>query len=122
MGKLTRIDVACNDPDTGIFCGRAMQVSYRGNDLEPDAWGEGYAFTVEWPQPRPSRFRIHRKWFHFERSQYGVGNWCWDAFWMKPREAKRLLRHLKASGKWSCTSGLVRFSNWFDARAQETSR
>jgi hypothetical protein len=113
---LVRIDICCNDPGNGAFSGRALGVTYRDNELEPDAWGEGYAFTVD---DERSRFRIHRRWFAFRRRKAWFGNWCWDAFWMDPREAKRLLRALKASGKWDCTSGLVRFSNWFDARAQE---
>jgi hypothetical protein len=108
--RLTRIDVACNDPDNGNFAGRAVRIDYRGNELEPDDWFKGYAFTVDVTR---SRFRIHRRWYAFERSKPWYGNWCWDAFWMHPREAKRLLRDLRTSGRWDCTSGLVRFGNWF---------
>lgn len=109
---LTRIDFACNDPDCGDFAGRVLRIDYRGNELEADDWDKGYAFTVD---AQRNRVRIHRRWYQAQSYKPWYGNWCWDAYWFKPREAKRLLRNLRASGRWSCTSGMVRFSEWFDS-------
>ena len=113
---LTRIDFACNDPDNGGFAGRVVRIDYRGNELEADDWDTGYAFTVDATR---NRVRIHRRWYQAQSYKPWYGNWCWDAYWFKPREAKRLLRSLKTSGRWSCTSGMVRFSEWFESSGSQ---
>ena len=114
--RLSRIDFACNDPDNGDWAGRVHAIDYGGNlSLEErgmGVFGRGLKLTVE-----QGRLRIHRRWFVFQKSKSWYGNWCWDAFWFHPREAKRLLRHLKASGHWHVDGGLVKLGDWFERAA-----
>lgn len=108
MSHLRRIDFCCNE-DGGVFGGRVRMIDFAGAlTLEGDAYGRGFAFAVE-----GNRVRIHRKWFEFEATR-GGGNWYWQGFLFKPMEAKRLLRHVKDSGKWSVDGGWTKLFNWFD--------
>ncbi len=108
--NLRRIDFACNDPQNGAFEGRVRQAELEGVlTLEGDLYGPGYAFTV-----LGSRLRLHRKWFTFRRRKVWFGNWAWDGFWFEPREAKRLIRHLRASGRWTVDCGRTKLCEWFE--------
>lgn len=106
---LRRIDFACNDPGNGAFEGRVRMVDFAGAlQLEGDVYGAGYRFAVV-----GGRLRINRRWFTFVRYKAWYGNWYWDAFWFEPREAKRLIRHLRATGKWSVDGGWTKLCEWF---------
>ena len=78
--------------------------------LEGDLYGRGYAFSVSWGE---KLLRLHRKTFYFKESR-GGGNWHWEGFMFEPLEAKRLLRHVKASGKWEFDSGYTKLCDWFE--------
>lgn len=112
MSLLHPIDIACNDPDNGLFAGRAVMAQWRDMEFECDNWLRGYTFTET-----SKGFRLHRQEFHVVKSQECVGNWCWNRYWLHPLETKRFIRMLKASGRWSCTSGWTYFCAWFDASA-----
>ena len=109
--RLTRIDFACNNPDNGYFEGRVRMIEVADwLELEGDIYGRGYAFAVD---DKAKTIRLHRKTFRFVKwlgggTSLGMG-WAFEL-----REAKRLLRHVKASGKWTCGGGLVRMCEWFD--------
>lgn len=114
------IDIACNDPDNGSFAGRAHMVTYRLWDgsyceLEADNW-KGYAFTE-----LAGGIRIHRRVFGIDGSKDWVGNWCWNGYKLKRKEAKRFLSTLRESGRWKCTHGPCRWYDWFNKKEfQET--
>lgn len=106
-----RIDFCCNDPDNGAFSGRVVGVTFGDQEIEADDFLRGYRFKVE-----GGRLRIERKWFAFDRSKDWIGNWCWNGFWFSPPEGKRLLRHLRSTGRWRCTTGYALFYDWFNRR------
>ena len=113
MKRLVRIDFACNDPDNGLFAGKVMQINYALSpgeyvEIEADNW-EGYAFGQgdDW-------IRLHRRKFKVTGGKDWVGNWCWNAYFMKRPEAKRFLLMLKSSGRWRCTQGQTRWFDWFN--------
>lgn len=114
MKKTAWFDVACNDPDNGLFAGRATMIQYVWGDeyieLEANSW-EGFAF-----RKYGNAFRIHRRRFEFIDTKGWVGNWCWDGFRLRRPEAKRFLITLKSSGRWSCTQGPTRWFNWFNGQ------
>lgn len=114
MKRTAWFDVACNDPDNGMFAGRTHAVTYRLWDgsyceLEADNWG-GYAF-----KDTGDAIRLNRKSFCFEGSRDWVGNWCWNGYALTRQEAKKFLRHLKATGRWHCTHGPTRWYDWFNS-------
>jgi hypothetical protein len=110
------ISIACNDPDNGNFVGRFDMLHY-GNDqdleLQHDHWGRG----VRVRYLGDGKVRISRRVFEYEREKEWWGNWCWNAFWMQPREARRLLRYLRDSGHWHCEAGPCRLYHWFNSHS-----
>lgn len=115
MKALVGIDVACNDPDNGSFAGKTMMISYGEMELEADVW-EGFRFTVL----DGRRFRLHRREFRFIERKFWIGNWCWDRFWMKRPEAKRLIGLLRETGRWRCTQAPCRAYDWFNREGRFT--
>ncbi len=107
MSRLRRVVFACNDIH-GDFAGRAEAVDFAGA-LDIEARGRAVALTVE-----DGRLRIHRRWFAYQRSTAWYGNTSWTAFWLKPIEAKRLMRCLRASGKWTVDGGREKLCAWFE--------
>ena len=86
-------------------------ISYRGDDglSLTIQTRKGAAFTVQ-----DRAVRLHRRWILYRSRKVWFGNWGWDAFWFTPVEAKRLLRAVWDSGKWSCDGGAVRLCKWFE--------
>lgn len=62
------VDICCNDPDNGIF-------DYRAPAIQIDMIG---------PRMREidCGIAISNKHWPVLRSEYGVGNWCWNRYWM----------------------------------------
>jgi hypothetical protein len=58
--------------------------------------------------------RIGRRTFRYENRKEWFGNWCWDGLRMRPKEARRLLRWLRATGAWRCEGGPTRLFDWFN--------
>jgi hypothetical protein len=52
--------------------------------------------------------------FPFLQSKDWIGNWCWNGYALPRDEAKKLLRHLRESGRWRCTHGPTRWYDWFN--------
>lgn len=117
MKKAAWFDIACNDPDNGVFAGIANMIQYRCGDeyieLESRNW-EGFTFSRG-----DGWIRIHRRRFAVIQSKGWVGNWCWDGFQMRRTEAKRFLSTLKSSGDWHCVQGPSRWFEWFNGPQPE---
>lgn len=107
MRSIVAIDFACNDPDNGVFAGRAAMASYGGAELEAPSL-QGFAFT-----DFGDAIRVHRRKFKIVRASEWFGNWCWNRYWLDRDEAKRLLRTLRLHG-WKATSGPARFRRWMN--------
>lgn len=81
---LIMVDVACNDPDNGLFAHQAQQISigYDLLSLEARNWCRPPRFVET-----EDGFRLAGKAWRAHGSKYGVGNWCWNGYWMKTRDA-----------------------------------
>lgn len=124
MAKRTiLVTVFCNDPDNGMFVGRADAIAVDLRSPHDAAgWGDssfdlqaterGFAFSVDLDA---HSFRLHRRRFRYKRRIPWHGNWCGDGFVMTRAEGKRLLGTLRASGQWCCTDGPTRLFDWFNA-------
>ena len=109
MKEIVAIDFACNDPDDGLFNGRAGSACYNLHDAEIEAPNfHGYAFAeVE------GGIRIHGRTFPITASVNWVGNWCWNRYYLKREDAKALLRHLRRY-RWRMTCAPSRLYAWFN--------
>lgn len=102
------IDFACNNPDNGLFAGRAGMAMYGDIEIEsPDPYG-GYSFTE-----LDGSIRLHRRKFVYRSAREWVGNWCWNRYFLRRGEMKRLLMTLRANG-WRVTCGPSRFFDWWN--------
>jgi hypothetical protein len=102
--------VACNDPRSGAFAGKADAF-----DLLTPAGDIAASFTVGAGPPirfamTPGRITLGRH-HHFPTiaAATWAGNWCWDRFWLDDAAAARLLRLLWAradcDGGWCSLIG-----------------
>lgn len=116
MKPIVFIDFACNDPDNGLFAGRAGQANYGPDNIEIESpnWLDGYKFT-ELKRGRQALIRIHRRTFEYVDSREWLGNWCWNRYWLRRDEMKRLLMTLRDNG-WRVSCGPHVFFDWWNGR------
>lgn len=100
MVKPVRIDFACNDPDTGLFTGRVEAIHLPDGMLELESWGRPRTLAE-----LEGAIRLSGKVWQVLGSRYGVGNWCWNGYWMEPHTAARFLAWLHGRQLFDCTSG-----------------
>jgi hypothetical protein len=105
------IDVACNDPDNGLFAGQAMFIQIGDIELDGERW-PGFAFTEG-----DGWIRLHRRKFRIVGSKDWVGNWCWNRYALDRAEAKRLIATLRTN-RWRCTCGPSRWCEWFNSEGR----
>ena len=132
------IDVACNDPDNGVFAGTANMISIGRDLIELEA--------KRWPPPRftelGDKIRLAGKVWPILGAKEWVGNWCWNSYrvdldvavdfmiWLHNRhlfgvtEAETELFDLWYDpAPWSRQEHAERLSRWLiaDARAKTVS-
>jgi len=90
-----RIEIACNNPDNGLFDGVARAIHIGPVELSSNTW--------DWA-PRLTEgdgwIRIGGKKLRCSGSTYGVVNWCWKAYFWERDDVEALLN-------WP------RFRKWF---------
>jgi hypothetical protein len=88
-----RVDICCNDPDNGIFDGRAAAIQLGGDGLLELA-----AKNFEGPRltllDGLDRIRIAGKHWPITATRDYIGNWCWNGYWMRPAVAVDFLTWL----------------------------
>lgn len=112
--RTIRIDIACNDPDNGIFASRAngIQIADADGDLielEPYDWERGPRFIVT-----NNTFRLSGKNWPYLQSKEWYGNWCWNAYWLNTDTAIRFLHWLHSRELFQCTHGRTDFHTLWD--------
>jgi hypothetical protein len=108
-----RIDLACNDPDNGIFAGRLCQVNV-GRLLDLTARNWSITSFRGCPSLREGRdvIAVSGKRWPIVRSEEWVGNWCWNGYWMREQVARQFLVWLHGTGRFQCEGG---DSDWASA-------
>lgn len=109
-----RLDVACNDPDNGLF-------AHRAEALQVTTW-DGELIELELVRERGPRFaekagaiRLLRHDWPILASTEWYGNWCWNAYWLAPETAAALLAAVKRSRMFHCSCGPSQlYENWND--------
>jgi len=100
------IDVACNDPDNGIFAHRAEMISIGYEFLELECFSRGPRF-----HELPGAIKLSRRKWKIVGAKEWVGNWCWNGYWMEIPEAVRFLAWLQSTRLYHCTCGEMRIYN-----------
>lgn len=101
------IDMACNDPDNGVFAGRIEQISIGSGFLELTSRREPIRL-VELPD---GRVRIAGRVFPITASAEWVGNWCWNRYWLELEHAVTLVAWLHGRRFFHCDEGEERLFN-----------
>lgn len=104
------IDVACNDPDNGIFAHRAEMISVASDFLDLELCARAPRFIE-----LPGKFRLAGKTWPITGSKEWVGNWCWNGYWMDIPKAVEFLAWLQAKNIFRCTCGEERVYNTWNA-------
>lgn len=106
--RLLSVQIACNDPDSGLWRGRAAAIELVGRDgcsrLDLElVRGRDVAVAIT----DDGRLRVGRFLYPFDLHRRWVGNWCWDGFALRLDVAEQLVWNLHLSGRWSCAGGLA---------------
>lgn len=105
------IDIACNDPDSGVFAGVAEQICVGHEVLELELCGRRSPKFAE----LGNAIKLSRRTWPIIGSKDWVGNWCWNGYWMKIADAVRFLDWLHSTGIYHCTCGEERLFNTWNA-------
>jgi hypothetical protein len=101
------VDVACNNPDNGIFVGKFHMMSVRAgaDDLDfegPWSQYDGVTFLAMEKFARIGRIRVP---IHAYKQWYG--NWCWDSIAVSWPDMLKIVNYLGNNRKrgWHMTNG-----------------
>lgn len=113
------LDVACNDPDNGVFSGRAMQLNIGTAELEAKDFERGYAFAE-----LDGAIRLAGKRWQIESAKEWVGNWCWNRYLLAKRDLTvrwyltEFVTWLRARDLFHCSVATSDFYDWFNGNAR----
>lgn len=96
--RLVRVDFACND-ERGNHTDKAEHVDIGDLELECRLIGGGVKIWDD------GKLRIGRCKFVHYGHKYGVGNWCWCAWYLTEHDAMNLVNYLMRLKYWHCDSG-----------------
>lgn len=104
------VSFACND-ENGQFTGKAERVQIGDLSLECRMLYGGVMI-----QPIDDRqLKLGRLLLSHCGYKYGVGNWCWDGYWLPDEEILRLINYLMRLKYWHCeeapTEQFVKFND-----------
>ena len=100
--NLVMVDIACNDPDNGCFAGRAEQITVGNQFIELEA---RRAMAPRFREIGRDQFALAgHQWLH-HGCVAGIGNWCWNGYWMKIPDAVQFFIWLHKRGFYSLTTG-----------------
>jgi len=103
------LDVACNDPDNGLF-------AYRADTLNINGAAEFEACVHCSFRERPKGFMLSGKFWSVSRSAEWVGNWCWNRYYLN--DPITFVYWLKNRGLFRCIEGQSDFCDWFNGDGQ----
>lgn len=101
------VDICCNDPDNGLFAGRAVQIQCGVDFIELEA--------LRYPEPKlvetETAIRLAGKTWPILGSKYGIGNWCWNGYWFRTDVAVDFFVWLHSRKLYDLTCGEERLFN-----------
>jgi hypothetical protein len=112
-----RVDFACND-EHGHDTGLAERVNIGDLELECTLIGSGIVLKRLQGTDATGRFGVQMGRLRFWCSgyKYGVGNWCWDGYWLDEADVLKLVNYLERQKYWNCGSGPCEPFDKFNAK------
>lgn len=108
------IGFAVNDPDNGLATDECMAVDFPSTFLELASNGVPRRFhTTE-----DSIILSGKRWPVIDWINW-YGNWCWDAYWMRPDVAARFLMWLRKRDLFDAEGGWEEIGDWWDGDGPE---
>jgi hypothetical protein len=108
------IDIACNDPDNGLFAGRAEMIEIGTDFIEMEARGRPPRFDDHGAESNNLVYLAGKRW-PVIGCKYGVGNWCWNGYWMEIPVAVDFLVWLHGRRLFNLTCGETRIFNIWES-------
>lgn len=115
------LDVACNNPDNGIFDFSAPMLQLGSAEFECSRAAP--SFFEDLPAPGSlSRMRLAGKNWTYSHSKDWVGNWCWNRYLLShPKKSLRwyltdFVTWLRDRELYSCSQGPCEFFDWFNGK------
>lgn len=113
MSRRYPFHIACND-DNGNF-------EYRANAIALGFPEANLDLGMIWARPPffnawRDRIKLGRKTYPIKDQQSWVGNWCWNAYYLEPVHAARLVHDLMRDKRFSCEGGYVDACEAWDAK------
>ena len=109
------LHVCCNDPDNGLFNGRAVGLTIGRSELEAQDWEDGVRFAE-----LPDSIRIAGKVWPTCGAAEWVGNWCWNAYTISDgRKTPRwwlvdVIKWVRRRDLFTITASPVDLYDWFN--------
>lgn len=103
-----RLDIACNNPDNGAFDGVARMIH-----IGPVEFGCRFLHWAPRLTEGDGWIRIGGKKLRCKGSTYGVGNWCWNAYFCERDDVEALLNWAKFRKWFNMDAGTVSlYAKW----------
>lgn len=113
------LEVACNDPDNGLFAEKAMQLQIGDAEFEPKHWDAPPRFV-----DLGGSVRLAGKRWYIDGVTTWFGNWCWNRYLLSragyagaitPRwYMVEFLTWLRGRDLFRCSTGPSEFYDWFN--------
>lgn len=93
------VDICCNNPDNGLFDGKATAIKMGAYHFEAKNMN-GHKLT-----DMGDSLRIHGKRYPYKDYREWVGNWCWNSYNIPRADALKLWDVLMNNGFWEVERG-----------------
>ena len=108
------IGFCCNDSDNGLFEEQCHAISFPAGFLELETHWRGRRFRVE-----GDAIVLSGKRWPVIGSKEWYGNWCWDAYYMRPDIAAAFLLWLRRRKLFQVDSGWSQIFDWYKGNGPE---
>lgn len=115
------LEVACNDPDNGLFAGCASMLEIGEAEFMASNRAGGCAFVE-----LPGAVRLAGKTWRTAGCKEWFGNWCWNRYDLyHPAKTTRwyfvdFVIWLRSRNLFSCTAAPSEFFDWFNSEREVT--
>lgn len=113
--RLYPVHICCNDPDDGSMSRNAYGIVLKFSVWHDFELGGGDC-TFSHVEKKPHTLRLGRREYPYQRMKPWVGNWCWNAYYLRPVIAAKLVGDLMRDGRWQNEGGLVEACEAWDRK------
>lgn len=119
------LSVACNDPDTGLWTGKALAVEVSVGDERDLSLSFGCRFGDAWPavsygcdRRLQRNVRVAGVRVSTSNHPHTGGNWCWNVWPISVDSAARLVTHRRFTKWFEPEEGNTELWDWWEKFAE----